>query len=105
VTTWTLCSIPEVGRAGGEVYRVLRPLGDRCRLNLGVPALVGSPPFAEIRVDRFEVERMPRAHGMMDRGAATKWADRGNVRWPPAPRSGATGPHTVIHRPGHGEAV
>ena len=27
VSTWTLCSIPEVGRALGEVYRVLRPGG------------------------------------------------------------------------------
>src|SRR4051812_21428926 len=27
VSTWTLCSIPDVGRAIGEVYRVLRPDG------------------------------------------------------------------------------
>ena len=72
MTTWTLCSIPEVGREGGEVWWVLRPLGDRCRLNLGMPALVGSPPFAEIRVDRFEMEDVPRTHGTMDREVATK---------------------------------
>src|SRR5512135_1981696 len=27
VSTWTLCSIPEVGRTLGEVYRVLKPGG------------------------------------------------------------------------------
>jgi SAM-dependent methyltransferase len=102
VSTWTLCSIPEVGRALGEVYRVLRPggrfiflehglgidpsvqkwqrrlnpiqrlLGDGCRLDLDVPALVASQPFTDIRVDRFETEGVPRTHGTMYRGVATK---------------------------------
>ena len=72
MTTWTLCGTPKVGRAVGEVYWVLRPLGDRCRLDIAVPALVGSRPFANLNIDRFEVERVPRTHGTMDRGAATK---------------------------------
>ena len=102
VSTWTLCSIPEVGRAIGEVYRVLRPggrfvflehglgiepktqkwqrrlnpiqrlLGDGCRLDLDVPALIGGQPFADIRVDRFEMERVPRTHGTTYRGVAVK---------------------------------
>jgi SAM-dependent methyltransferase len=101
VSTWALCSIPGVGRALGEVYRVPRPggrfvfldhglsidprvrrwrrlnpiqrlLGDGCRLDLDVPALVGSRPFADIRVDRFEIEGVPRTHGTMYRGVATK---------------------------------
>jgi ubiquinone/menaquinone biosynthesis C-methylase UbiE len=102
VSTWTLCSIPEVGRAIGEVYRVLRPggrfvflehglgiepkirrwqrrlnpiqrfLGDGCRLDLDVPAIVGSQPFNDVRVERFEMERVPRTHGTMYRGVATK---------------------------------
>ena len=102
VSTWTLCSIPEVGRALGEVYRVLRPVGrfvflehglsddDRvrrwqrrlnplqrvlgggCRLDLDVPALVAGQPFADLRVERFEMERVPRTHGTMYRGVATK---------------------------------
>ena len=102
VSTWTMCSIPDVGRALAEVHRVLRPggrfvflehglsdepaiqkwqrrlnpiqrvLGDGCRLDLNVPALVGSQPFTGLKVDRFEMERMPRTHGTMYRGVATK---------------------------------
>jgi ubiquinone/menaquinone biosynthesis C-methylase UbiE len=102
VSTWTLCSIPEAGRALGEVYRVLRPggrfiflehglsdaprvrkwqrrlnpiqrlVGDGCRLDMDVPAIVGSQPFAEIRFDRFELEGLPRTHGTMYRGVATR---------------------------------
>jgi ubiquinone/menaquinone biosynthesis C-methylase UbiE len=102
VSTWTLCSIPEVGRALGEVYRVLRPggrfvflehglgidskvrrwqrrlnpiqrlLGDGCRLDLDVPAIVGSQPFNDVRVERFEMERVPRTHGTTYRGVAIK---------------------------------
>jgi SAM-dependent methyltransferase len=102
VSTWTLCSVREVGRALGEVHRVLRPggrfiflehglsgdprvrkwqkrlnpiqrlLGDGCRLDLDVPALVASRPFADIRVDRFEMEGVPRTHGTLYRGVATR---------------------------------
>ena len=102
VSTWTLCSIPEVGRAIGEVYRVLRPggrfvflehglgiepktqkwqrrlnplqrvLGDGCRLDLDVPAIVSVQPFAEMQFDRFQMERVPRTHGTMYRGVAVK---------------------------------
>jgi SAM-dependent methyltransferase len=102
VSTWTLCSIPDAGRALGEVHRVLRAggrflflehglsedssvqrwqrrlnpiqrvLGDGCRLDLDVSALVGSRPFAGLHVERFEMERVPRTHGTMYRGVATK---------------------------------
>ena len=102
VSTWTLCSIPEVGRALGEVCRVLRPggrfvflehglsddpvvrrwqrrlnplqrvLGGGCRLDLDVPALVSSRAFADLKVERFEMERVPRTHGTLYRGVATK---------------------------------
>jgi ubiquinone/menaquinone biosynthesis C-methylase UbiE len=102
VSTWTLCSIPNAARAVSEVYRVLRPGGrflflehglsnhpkvqnwqrrlnplqrlvaDGCRLDLDVPTVVGSRPFADVRVERFEMQRVPRIHGTMYRGVATK---------------------------------
>jgi ubiquinone/menaquinone biosynthesis C-methylase UbiE len=102
VSTWTLCSISEAGRALTEVRRVLRSggrfiflehglsdepaiqkwqrrlssiqrlLGDGCRLDVDVPALVGGQPWAKCHVDRFLMERSPRTHGTMYRGVATK---------------------------------
>ena len=102
VSTWTLCSIPEVGRALAEVYRVLksggrfvflehglsgdpgvqrwqrrlnpiqRVLGDGCRLDLDVGAVVRSQPYRDVAVERFDMERVPRTHGTMYRGVATK---------------------------------
>jgi SAM-dependent methyltransferase len=102
VSTWTLCSIPEVGRALGEIYRVLksggrflflehglsdrpgvqrwqrrlnpiqRIVGDGCRLDLDVEAVVRSQPFQDVAVERFELERLPRTHGSMYRGIATR---------------------------------
>ncbi|QDV37594.1 class I SAM-dependent methyltransferase [Tautonia plasticadhaerens] len=102
VSTWTLCSIAEVGRALGEVYRVLRPggrflflehglgddpgvrrwqrrltpiqrrLADGCRLDLDVEAVVRGQPFGHVEVDRFLLERTPRLLGSMYRGVATR---------------------------------
>jgi SAM-dependent methyltransferase len=102
VSTWTMCSIPEVDRALGEVHRVLRPggrlvflehglsdapgvqkwqrrlnpieglLGDGCRLDLDVEAVVKAQPFHRVEVERFEMERVPRTHGTMYRGFGVK---------------------------------
>ena len=102
VSTWTMCSITEVHRALGEVHRVLRPggrlvflehglsedpgvrawqrrlnpieglLGDGCRLDLDVEAIVRVQPFGLVEVVRFEMEALPRTHGTMYRGTATR---------------------------------
>lgn len=102
VSTWTMCSIPEVGRALGEIYRVLRPVGrlvflehglsedlkvqkwqrrlnpierllaDGCHLDLDVEAVVRGQPFEQVDVDRFEMGGLPRTHGTMYRGRAIK---------------------------------
>ena len=102
VSTWTLCSIPDAGRALGEIHRVLRPggrfvflehglsddariqawqrrlnpiqraLGDGCRLDLDVEALVRGEPFRQVEVERFEMDRVPRTHGTMYRGSGTR---------------------------------
>src|SRR5262245_7990397 len=102
VSTWTLCSVPDVSRALAEVHRVLKPggrflflehglsddpgvrrwqrrlnpiqrrLAGGCRLDLDVEALVRSQPFAAVTVDRFLMERTPRTHGTFYRGLAVK---------------------------------
>jgi ubiquinone/menaquinone biosynthesis C-methylase UbiE len=102
VSTWTLCSIPAVEQALGEVYRVLksdgqflflerglsddpkvqrwqrrlsgiqRRLAEGCRLDLDVQAVVSAQPFREIDVHRFLMEKTPRTHGTMYRGVARK---------------------------------
>jgi SAM-dependent methyltransferase len=102
VSSWTLCSIDDVSRALGEVYRVLRPggrflflehglspeprvrlwqrrlnwleyrLGGGCRLDRDIRALVAGQPFAALDVAEFALEKMPRTHGHMYRGVATK---------------------------------
>jgi ubiquinone/menaquinone biosynthesis C-methylase UbiE len=102
VSTFTLCSIENVARALGEVYRVLKRggrflflehglspepkvqkwqrrlnwlemrLGDGCRLDRNMRALVEAQPFATVGVDEFYMEKNPKTHAYMYRGIARK---------------------------------
>ena len=102
VTTVTLCSIRNVGRAMSELFRVLVPGGrilflehgispdakvamwqrrlDRfqriaacgCTLTLDIPTLLSSQPFSSVEIDSFSMEKTPKTHGYMYRGTATK---------------------------------
>jgi len=102
VSTWTLCSIREAGRAVSEIGRVLRPEGryvflehglgddpgvqrwqrrlsplqrrvaDGCRLDVDVEALIRTGPFGDVQVERFLLENTPRVVGSMYRGVAVK---------------------------------
>jgi ubiquinone/menaquinone biosynthesis C-methylase UbiE len=101
LTTWTLCSIPDVGRALSEIRRVLRPGGsfhfvehgrspdskvagwqDRltpiqrrvaggCHLNRTIDLLVGNSGLELARLDNYYAPG-PRAFGYMFEGVATK---------------------------------
>ncbi len=102
VSTFTLCSLSDVGRAVGEVYRVLRPggrllflehglspdpgvqrwqrrlnwlemwLADGCRLDRDMRAVVAAAPFRTVEVEEFDLGWTPRTHGHLFRGVATK---------------------------------
>jgi ubiquinone/menaquinone biosynthesis C-methylase UbiE len=102
VSTITLCSIANVTQAMAELYRVLKPggrlqffehgvspdpavqrrqlrwnwlqgiIGDGCRLDLDVAALLADHPFNAVEIDNFYMEQTPRTHGYMYRGTATK---------------------------------
>lgn len=102
VSTFTLCSIENVGQALAEVSRVLKPggrflflehglspepgvqkwqrrlnwlemrLAEGCRLDRNVKELVAAQPFSSVEVEEFYLERMPRTHGYLYRGIAGK---------------------------------
>jgi ubiquinone/menaquinone biosynthesis C-methylase UbiE len=102
VSTLTLCTIAEADKAISEIYRVLKPggtfvffehgvssepkvarrqrslnwlqrrLAGGCRLDLDVRDLLASQPFRSLRIENFYLERAPKTHGYIYRGAAVK---------------------------------
>ena len=102
VSTFTLCSIEDVGQAICEVFRVLRPngrflflehglspdpsvqkwqsrlnpfemlLGDGCRLDRNIKELIADQPFSSVEIAEFYLKGIPRTHGYIYRGAALK---------------------------------
>jgi ubiquinone/menaquinone biosynthesis C-methylase UbiE len=102
VSTFTLCSIDDVTQALREVYRVLRAggtflflehglspepgvqkwqrrlnwlhmrLAGGCHLDRDMRALVSALPFARLDVEQFYLEKTPRTHGYLSRGAGVK---------------------------------
>ena len=102
VSTFTLCSIEAVSHAISEVYRVLKPggqflflehglstepsvqkwqrrlnwlkmrLADGCHLDRNMKVLVAAQPFTSVEVEEFYLDGMPKTHGYLFRGVATK---------------------------------
>jgi ubiquinone/menaquinone biosynthesis C-methylase UbiE len=102
VCTFTLCSIPDPGRAVREMWRILRPsgrfhflehglsdnpgvqwwqrkltplqrrIGDGCHLDRDAGALIRSGGFRIERMDNFYLEKVPRFGGYVYRGVAVK---------------------------------
>lgn len=102
VSTMTLCSIPNVQQALSELFRVLKPGGcmhflehglspnpkvakwqrrlnwlqrlvaDGCTLTLDIRELFAQQPFDSVEIDNFYMHKMPKTHGYMFQGTATK---------------------------------
>jgi ubiquinone/menaquinone biosynthesis C-methylase UbiE len=102
ISTFTLCSIEDVGQSLSEVYRVLKPggkflflehglspepnvqkwqrrlnwlekrLADGCRLDRNIKGLITDQPFSSVEVEELYLEKAPRTHGYLYRGSARK---------------------------------
>lgn len=102
VSTWTLCSIPDIQQALGEIYRVLRPqgkfvfvehglspepgiqtwqnllnplqkrIGDGCNLNRNMAQFIQEAGFELTSLENTYLERTPKIMGYLYQGIALK---------------------------------
>lgn len=102
VCTWTLCSIPDAGKALNELHRILRPggkfhfvehgladdekvrkwqhrltplqrrIGDGCHFNRNMEELIRDHHFDYEQLETFYMKKAPRFAGYMYRGVAKK---------------------------------
>lgn len=102
VCTWTLCSIPDAGKALDELHRVLKPsgkfhfvehgladdekvrkwqhrltplqrkVGDGCHLNRNMEELIRDHHFDYEQLETYYMKKAPRFAGFMYQGVATK---------------------------------
>ena len=101
VSTWTLCSIANVDQALKEIYRVLKPGGkfffvehgisdepdvqvwqnrlnplqkivaDGCHLNRNIEKLIDNR-FKILKLEKFYAPKIPKTHGYLYKGVASK---------------------------------
>ena len=104
VSTWTLCSIPDVKRALGEIHGVLKSEGrfvvvehglgdesrvkrwqrrltpiqkifaDGCHLDRDIEGIVTSAGFRIVEIEKFYLKKVPKIGGYLYRGIAVKQA-------------------------------
>ena len=102
VSTFTLCSIADVGGAMRELFRILKPegkflflehglgpdigvqkwqhrlngiqrwFGDGCNLNRNIREIVDTQPFSKVDSMEMYLQKMPKTHGYVYRGLARK---------------------------------
>ena len=102
VSTFTLCSVEDAGRALGEIWRVLKPggqflflehglspdpkvqkwqrrlnglqrrLAGNCHLDRQIKSLITGQPFSGVEVSEFYLEQTPKTHGYIYQGVARK---------------------------------